>query len=150
MFQLIFVVVAKLCPTLSIPWTIALQAPLSMGFLRQEYWSGLPFPLPGGLPDPKIKPTLLMSLALTGRFFTTSTTSEVHRTSWLLQILAIMKEASIKIHLQIFVFMFSTYLNEYQGLKLCLLHWQVIFTTKPSGKPLAHLTSSLSGPENSC
>ena len=104
---------------------IALQDPLSMGFLRQEYWSGLPFPLPGGLPDPKIKPTLLMSLALTGRFFNNSTTLEVHRTSWLLQILAIMKEASIKIHLQIFVFMFSTYLNEYQGLNLCLLHWQV-------------------------
>ena len=39
--------VAKLCPTLVAPWTVAHQAPLSMGFSRQEYWSGLPFPSPG-------------------------------------------------------------------------------------------------------
>ena len=45
--------VAQLCPTL---WTIVHQAPLSMGFSRQEYWSGLPFPSPGGLPDPGIEP----------------------------------------------------------------------------------------------
>ena len=38
------------------PWTVALQAPLSMGFSRQEYWSGLPFPSPGDLPDPGIEP----------------------------------------------------------------------------------------------
>ena len=38
-------------------WTIACQAPLSMGFPRQEYWSGLPFPSPGNLPDPRIEPT---------------------------------------------------------------------------------------------
>ena len=38
------------------PWTIAYQAPLSMGFSRQEYWSGLPFPSPGDLPAPEIKP----------------------------------------------------------------------------------------------
>ena len=38
------------------PWTIAYQAPLSMGFLRQEYWSGLPFPSPGDLPNPGIEP----------------------------------------------------------------------------------------------
>ena len=38
------------------PWTIAYQAPLSMGFSRQEYWSGLPFPSPGDLPDPGIEP----------------------------------------------------------------------------------------------
>ena len=37
------------------PWTVARQAPLSMGFSRQEYWSGLPFPSPGDLPDPGIK-----------------------------------------------------------------------------------------------
>ena len=46
--------VAKLCPTLVTPWTVACLAPLSMGFLRQEYWSGLPFPSPGDLPDPGI------------------------------------------------------------------------------------------------
>ena len=38
------------------PWTVARQAPLSMGFSRQEYWSGLPFPSPGSLTDPGIKP----------------------------------------------------------------------------------------------
>ena len=42
------------------PWTVAHQAPLSMGFSRQEYWSGLPFPSPDDLPDPGIEP---MSLA---------------------------------------------------------------------------------------
>ena len=47
--------VAKSCPTLATPWTIALQAPLSIGFSRQEYWSGLPFPSPGDLPNPGIK-----------------------------------------------------------------------------------------------
>ena len=40
----------------AIPWTVAHQAPLSMGFPRQEYWSGLPFPSPGDLPNPGIKP----------------------------------------------------------------------------------------------
>ena len=40
----------------AIPWTVALQAPLSMEFSRQEYWSGLPFPSPGNLPDPGIEP----------------------------------------------------------------------------------------------
>ena len=38
------------------PWTVAYKAPLSMEFSRQEYWSGLPFPFPGDLPDPGIKP----------------------------------------------------------------------------------------------
>ena len=49
-------------------WTIAHQAPLSMGFPREEYWSGLPFPPPRDLPDPGIYPA---SPALAGRFFTT-------------------------------------------------------------------------------
>ena len=48
--------VAKLCPTLMTPWTVAHQAPLSMGFSRQECWSGLPFPSPEDLPDPGIEP----------------------------------------------------------------------------------------------
>ena len=38
------------------PWTVALQVPLSMGYFRQEYWSGLPFPPPGDLPNPGIEP----------------------------------------------------------------------------------------------
>ena len=49
------------------PQTEAHQAALSMGFPKQEYWSGLPFPSPGDLPDPRIE---LASSALTGRFFT--------------------------------------------------------------------------------
>ena len=55
-------------------WTIAHQAPLSMRFSRQEYWSGLLCPPPGDLPDPGIEPMSLMSPALAGRFFTTSAT----------------------------------------------------------------------------
>ena len=58
------------------PWTVTHQAPLSMGFSRQEYWSELPFPSPGDLSDPGIKPPSLTSPALAGRFFTTSTTWE--------------------------------------------------------------------------
>ena len=48
--------VTQSCPIPCDPWTVAHQAPLSMGFSRQEYWSGLPFPSPGDLPDPGIKP----------------------------------------------------------------------------------------------
>ena len=48
--------VAKSCPTLATPWAVACQAPLSMGFSRQEHRSGLPFPSPGNLPHPGIKP----------------------------------------------------------------------------------------------
>ena len=57
-------------------WAIACQAPLSMGFSRQKYWSGLPCLLPGNLPNPRIEPTSLISPALAGRFFTTSATWE--------------------------------------------------------------------------
>ena len=53
------------------PWTVACQALLSMGFPRQEYWSGFPLPTPGDLPGPGLKPTSLASPALAGRFFTT-------------------------------------------------------------------------------
>ena len=52
--------------------TIVYQAPLSMGFSRQESWSGLPYPSPGDLSDPGIEPVSLTSPALAGRFFTTS------------------------------------------------------------------------------
>ena len=54
------------------PWTVSCQAPLSMGFSRQEYWSKLPFPPPGDLPDPGTEPMSLMSPALAGEFFTAS------------------------------------------------------------------------------
>ena len=59
------------------PWTVAHQDPLSMGFSRQEYWSGLPCPPPGDLPNSGTEPVSLMSPVLAYRFFTTSTTWEV-------------------------------------------------------------------------
>ena len=59
------------------PWTVAHQAPLSMGFPRQEYWSGLPCPPPGDLPNPGIEPASLASPALAGGFFTNWATREV-------------------------------------------------------------------------
>ena len=52
-------------------WTVTCQAPLSMGFPRQEYWSGLPFPPPGDLPDPEIEPESSATPALADGFFTT-------------------------------------------------------------------------------
>ena len=59
------------------PWTVAYRTvALCMGFSRQEYWSGLPFPTPGHLPNPEIRPTSLMSPALAGGFFITSATWE--------------------------------------------------------------------------
>ena len=73
---------------LATPRTVARQAPLSMGFSRQEYWSekkkkeywsGLPFPIPGDLPHPGIKPTSLASPALAGRFFTRSHLGSSHQ-----------------------------------------------------------------------
>ena len=57
-------------------WTVAHQAPLSVGFSRQEYWSGLLFLSPGDLPNPGIKSISPLSPALTGVFFTTSATWE--------------------------------------------------------------------------
>ena len=59
--------VTKSCPTLATPWTVAHQAPLSMGFPRQEHWSGLLLPSPGDLPGSGIYPG---SPALAGRLFT--------------------------------------------------------------------------------
>ena len=66
--------VTQTCPSLCNSWTIALQAPLYMELSRQEYWSGLPCPLLGDLPNPGIEPALLRSPALVGGFFTTDIT----------------------------------------------------------------------------
>ena len=57
------------------PWTVARQAPLYVGFPRQEYWSGLPFPSLGDLPDPRIEP---MSPALADGFFTTESARKLN------------------------------------------------------------------------
>ena len=63
-------------------WTVACQAPLSMEFPRQEYWSGLPFPSPGDLPDPGIEPASLASLALAGGFFATEPPGKSHEDAY--------------------------------------------------------------------
>ena len=65
-------------------WTVGHQAPLSMGFSRQECWSGLPFTSPGDLPNPGMEP---MSPVLAGRFFTTEPTGKPPVTSLLLLLL---------------------------------------------------------------
>ena len=65
------VLVAQSCSALCTPWTVACRAPLSMGFSRQEHWSGFPCPSAEDHADPGIKPTSLVSPALVGRFFTT-------------------------------------------------------------------------------
>ena len=57
-------------------WTLVRQAPLSTGFSRQEYWTGLPCSPPGDLPDPGIEPLSFLSAVLLGRFFIPSTTWE--------------------------------------------------------------------------
>ena len=68
------------CPALCHSlWTVARQALLSMGFSRQEHWSGLPCPPPGHLPNTGVKPTSLMCPAVADRFFTTGATSEALR-----------------------------------------------------------------------
>ena len=54
------------------PWTLTYQPRLSLKFSRLEYWSSLPFPVPGDLPDPRVKPQTLKSPALASRFFTTA------------------------------------------------------------------------------
>ena len=64
------------CPTLYDPVDKSLSGSSVHGFSRQEYWSVLPFPLPGNLPNPEIKPMSLMSPALASRLFITSTTWE--------------------------------------------------------------------------
>ena len=71
----------ELCPTFCGPWIVAHQAPLSMALSRQEYWSGLPSPTVGDLPDPGIQPTSLASPALAGRFITNTATWETFHCS---------------------------------------------------------------------
>ena len=91
------------CPTLAILWTVACQAPLSMGYFRQEYWSGLPLPSPD-LSHPGVEPGSLTSPALAVGFFTTSTTWEA-----LLYTLI-----DVKMHIYIYLYIYITqYIFEY-------------------------------------
>ena len=68
----VYLVRQRLCVCVLTPWTVAHQAPLSMGFLRQEYWSWLPFPPLGDLPNPEIELRSLEPPAMAGGFFTTA------------------------------------------------------------------------------
>ena len=75
----------QLYPTLLAAWTIAHQAPLPMQLSRQEYWSGVSFPIPGDLSDPGIEPKPPAFPALAGEFFTTRITWETlqpHPNCW--------------------------------------------------------------------
>ena len=76
MFQVLCVQLLSCVRFFMTPWTVALQAPLSMGFPRQEYWSGLPFPPSGDLPDPGIKPASLVSHCIDTRILYYCTTWE--------------------------------------------------------------------------
>ena len=67
-----------MCTTFATPWTVVHQAPLSMGFSRQEYQSELPFPSPSDLPGPRIEPMALASPTFADRFFINCATWEAH------------------------------------------------------------------------
>ena len=75
-FSFFFVKLLNRVQLFAIPWTVTYQAPLSLGFSRQEYWSGLPCPPPGDLPNAGTELASLMSRALAGRFFATNATWE--------------------------------------------------------------------------
>ena len=75
-------VLAQTCLILLGPMSVALRALLSIGFPRQEYWSGLPFPPSEDLPKPAIEPLSLASSALAGGFFTTGATWEAPGQEW--------------------------------------------------------------------
>ena len=84
------------------PWSVACQAPSFMGFSRQEYWSGLPFPTPGDLPNPGIKSVSFASPVLAGRFFTTASPGKPYVTTYQMHTLKVCsllsdKCASIKL-----------------------------------------------------
>ena len=79
---IVSVLVFQLCPTVCDPITVARQVPLSMEFSRQEYWSGLPFPPLGDLPNSGTEPASLVSPALAGRVFTISAPWEDLGASW--------------------------------------------------------------------
>ena len=88
----VYVYVLNRVQLFSTSWTVALQAPLSMGFSRQEYWGGLLFPSPKDLSDPGIKPTSPALPALAGRFLTTEPPGKPGKMlilAWIYQLLRI-------------------------------------------------------------
>ena len=89
----------RLCVTLQ---TVALQASLSMGFFRQECWSGLPCPPPGDLPDPGIEPESLTSPALAGGFFTIRATWQVQSLQHTLTLLSILHPLTLYVMTEVY------------------------------------------------
>ena len=66
------------CSVFAAPWTVVFQAPVSLGFSRQEYWDRLPFPTSSNLPDPGIRPASVAYPALAGRFVITVPPGKLH------------------------------------------------------------------------
>ena len=93
------------------PWTVAHQAPLSMGFSRLEYWSGLPCLPPGYLPYSEIERRSLMSPVLAGKFFTTGTIWEAPDNSYVWYLLpTMMMVRELEVLLNIFIFSVHIYI----------------------------------------
>ena len=112
--------------TLEILWTVACQAPLSMGLFRQQYWSRLPFSPPGDLPNPGIELTSLTFLALASRFFTTSATWEA---LWSLIFTQLLKKVSEDLNLMKLKMLALTI--SFISKKICK---EITLTTKVTGK----------------
>ena len=110
-------------------WTVAHQALLSIGFSRQEYWSGLPCTPPGDLPDPVIKPESLTFPALADRFFTTSATWEAH--SFIIQLQNIwLKNWRSESHSVTFDSLYTVH-----GILQALVKWVVFPFSRGSSQP---------------
>ena len=92
-------------------WTVTHKASLSIGFSKQEYWSGLPCPPLGNIPDSGIKPSSLMSPALAGRFFTTSTTwKALNSKTYYNFLLLYIYISPIYIYLSIYIYLLYIYI----------------------------------------
>ena len=139
-----------MCLTLYNPMDITHQAHLSMKFSRQEYWSGLPYPLPRDIPNPGIKPTSLRSSALADRFFTTTTTTRegngtplqysclenpMDRGAWWAAVHGVMKSRTrLSDSLSLFTFHFHA-LEKEMATHSSVLSWRIPGTEEPSGLP---------------
>ena len=140
---------AVLCSVVSwlfaAPWTVAHQAPLSMGFSRQEYWNELPFPTPEDLSNPGIEIMILASSALADGFFTTTTTWEVpyihsfFRFFFYIGHYRVLSRVPCAIHRSLLViyFIYSSVYTSIQPSNLSLLHYfKLWYSWEGKGGPL--------------
>ena len=114
-------------------WTIAHQAPLSMGFSRQERWSGLAFPSPGDFPNPGIEPVSLVSPALAGVFFTTSATWEAQ-----------MLNKKVKYYNRLYLFLTHFFFFWRTGISNYMVFWQYLDYNPSLPSPIPVLLHQLS------